>query len=468
MRSLPAGLCGCSHLRALYAVLCVIQDINSDMGSEQLTQAAAVEMFPPAMSTLRKIPIPWSFVFKEDDADRALKREKKMHEHQQRSNAAIRALHFGQGFDGVNEDDVDDDSYSPSDEDSVSMATDCSGQWDCDFDSDDDSIFDYDEEDLLDTDEIVDTLVNDGSNNERNIKLCAYVQATFDYGKKRAGIDNNQARASDYKYERSKISEHLRGLLDGVGGPNKSVETKLRQLLTLQRLDNMFENEGEQLEKCLLSHYLYHTRKQRLVLISQLKHALMTGKTKKDLNWVPERLAKIPPGYDGLGDRGFEGTSIFYPNLNEMKTPYFLDGRDQFSHAEIYGSRDLCQGRYGSEVFNKRTNDFFYLHDKIPRSNFLYLEEVLKWSMFHANLSQPFLIPIGAKDYFPSDTAHLKRPSKKVRAGKSILSQPTSSGSDKDLPTADGLHPTNYIDVAMPERYFAIGLDKDGWEGLCN
>jgi hypothetical protein len=140
-----------------------------------------------------------------------------------------------------------------------------------------------------------------------------------------------------------------------------------------------------------------------------------------------------------------------------MKTPCFLEGRDQFTYAECIGSKDLCQGRYGSEAYNKRTNDYKFLQDKVPRSRFEHFEYVLKWSMFGANLCQPFLMPRGAGDHFPKDTLHLQRPCKKARAELSILSQPTTQQASMNIE-----RPTNYMEVAMPERYFQIGLQKVG------
>eukprot|EP00956_Cyclotella_meneghiniana_P026545 scaffold57673_cov45-Cyclotella_meneghiniana.AAC.2 len=211
-------------------------------------------------------------------------------------------------------------------------------------------------------------------------------------------------------------------------------------------------------EKCLLSHYLFHTRAQRVVLTAQLKHAIEVNDTKDSLNWVPVRLEKLPPGYDGLGDRGFEGTSTSYPHCNPMKTPCFLEGRDQYTHAETVGTRDLCQGRYGSEAYNKRTNDHVYLQDKVPRCRFEFFENALKWSLFKANMCQPFLMPRNAGDYFPANTRHLQRPSKRARADLSILSQPVS----QSITRSDDSRPLNYIDVAMPERYYEIGLDRVG------
>ena len=146
-----------------------------------------------------------------------------------------------------------------------------------------------------------------------------------------------------------------------------------------------------------------------------------------------------------------------------MKTPCFMEGRDQYSYGETIGTRDLCQGRYGSEVYNKRTNDYTYLHDKVPRSHFPHFEHVLNWATFKANLCQPFLIPNGCDDYFPTDTRHLQRPSKKARACKSILSQPvTRDGNGTRGGESVTERPLNYFEAAMPIRYFELGLDKVG------
>lgn len=125
--------------------------------------------------------------------------------------------------------------------------------------------------------------------------------------------------------------------------------------------------------------------------------------------------------------------STSHPHCNPMKTPCFLDGRDQNTYAQTIGTRDLCQGIYGSEAYNKRTNDHVYLQDKVPRCRFENFEHVLQWSMFKANMCQPFLMPHNASDYFPTDTTHLLMPSKQARAQSSILSQPTPSNMSKRI-----------------------------------
>ena len=170
----------------------------------------------------------------------------------------------------------------------------------------------------------------------------------------------------------------------------------------------------------------------------------------------------MPPGFDGLGDRGFEGTSTSYKNCNAMKHPAFLDGRDQYTHEETVGTRDLCQARYGSEAFNKRTNDFLFLHDKVPRVRFIHFKSVLKWATYRSNLCKPFLIPRGSEDYWPRSTRHLQRPAKKQRSQLTILSQPLAGQTGEQSVETILLKPTNYIEVAMPQRYFDIGLDRVG------
>ena len=54
----------------------------------------------------------------------------------------------------------------------------------------------------------------------------------------------------------------------------------------------------------------------------------------EELKSPPQRLEKLPAGWDILADRGFAGTSPYYPHVNPQITPYFLDGRLQFQEME--------------------------------------------------------------------------------------------------------------------------------------
>ena len=89
-------------------------------------------------------------------------------------------------------------------------------------------------------------------------------------------------------------------------------------------------------------------------------------------------------------------------------------------------------------------------------------EDILKWGFYRANLCQPFLIPRGSDDYWPRSTRHLERPATKKRSQLTVLSQPLSAGSNDEAVEAVLLRPKNYMEVAMPARYFEIGLDKVG------
>ena len=294
----------------------------------------------------------------------------------------------------------------------------------------------------------------------RDIKLCEFVEGHLNEAAVRARVsENSDDQIADYKMERSKIHQHLRQVLDGKGGPKESIRTKLRQLLRQEALHKKFHSG--KLQKCLLSYYLLHTREQRLVLIEQCRKALGEEKSKEDMKWTAVRLEKLPVSYDGLGDRGFAGTSTSYPNCNDMKTPEFLDGREQYTFGETVGTRDLCQSRYGSEAYNKRTNDYNFIRDKIPRTNFKHAQDVLKWAMFRANMCRPFLMPHSAGTYFPTDTIHLPKPNKRARANLSILSQPTTEMLSPNIARSTAC-PLNFIDVAMPQRYIELGLHKVG------
>lgn len=54
----PAGLGGCSHLCAKYAILAAIKDVVKDCSMLE----EVVMMFPPALSTMKGYPIPWDLI----------------------------------------------------------------------------------------------------------------------------------------------------------------------------------------------------------------------------------------------------------------------------------------------------------------------------------------------------------------------------------------------------------------------
>ena len=113
----------------------------------------------------------------------------------------------------------------------------------------------------------------------------------------------------------------------------------------------------------------------------------------------PVRLAKIPPGYSNLANRGFASCAMYYPNLNAQITPHFLAGHEQFHQEEISADRLKCQVRYTSETYFSRVTDTTALRDRISFSLFQQLSHIVDWAHGRANLCQPLQKP-SHDDYF--------------------------------------------------------------------
>ena len=124
----PAGLGGCSHLRAQYAIFASLQKILKQRvaQAEEFTRDDALAIFPPSMHNMRKLPIPFTYAFQDDDIDKELKSAKRQRESQQQqmgSEVNNLLLNLNSG-DGVPESDCeskdnDDNSYSPSNKESI-------------------------------------------------------------------------------------------------------------------------------------------------------------------------------------------------------------------------------------------------------------------------------------------------------------------------------------------------------------
>jgi hypothetical protein len=199
-------------------------------------------------------------------------------------------------------------------------------------------------------------------------------------------------------------------------------------------------------------------KRQREVHISQLQAAIMNSLSKADLNWTAERLEKCPLGMLILADRGFADCSMFYNHLNPIITPSFLDGRSQFSTGEIADDRTKCKDRYSSEAFFARFSDAEYVTDKVPRHRFHYLADVLKFCMAMSNLKQPYMMPRGHESYFPKNTLHRTR----LARSKGIDIEEEKKEDDMDFESTESVYNDNFIIDAMPEEYYADGLDNVG------
>ena len=102
------------------------------------------------------------------------------------------------------------------------------------------------------------------------------------------------------------------------------------------------------------------------------------------------RLAKFPPGWIILADRGFAYDALKYPNFNAHSTPAFLSARDQFTQEELEADVVLCTLRYSIETNFARLTRFSTLADVNPREYFSILQDIVDTGYGDANFLQPF------------------------------------------------------------------------------
>jgi hypothetical protein len=106
--------------------------------------------------------------------------------------------------------------------------------------------------------------------------------------------------------------------------------------------------------------------------------------------WGP-RLAKCPPGWKMLSDRGFAGTARYYPNFNAQITPRFLAGRKQFAAEEVASDHGICKLRYTCEVAFSRVVLEEALQDVIPQHFYRLLEDMNQWAHANINIMKPLM-----------------------------------------------------------------------------
>jgi hypothetical protein len=191
---------------------------------------------------------------------------------------------------------------------------------------------------------------------------------------------------SGRKYSTTDINKMNEELL--IAGTNESTTKKLEQLIVHKALHEAY-SRGD-LRKCLLSYYLEFMNDLRTDMMSHLNG----DAGDKEAPLLMTRLAKIPPGFTVLADRGFYFDAPSYPNVNAQITPHFLTSREQFESDEI--SRDLitCRLRWSSEAIFSRVTDHEVLTDVIPFSHLSILASAIHWGHAHANLMQPFNSPV--------------------------------------------------------------------------
>jgi hypothetical protein len=173
-------------------------------------------------------------------------------------------------------------------------------------------------------------------------------------------------------------------------GPDQSAARKLQQLSRHKRLYASFE--AGILHSCMLTDYLAAAKNIRQQQLRVLQGTNRSSDVAENLK-LPLRLAKIPPGYRILADRGFVNDAGRYPNANAQMTPHFLSGRAQFPGEERSSDMVTCMLRYGSETNFARVTSENILRDTIPSSHFQVLDHANHWAHASANFCQHFKQP---------------------------------------------------------------------------
>ncbi len=114
------------------------------------------------------------------------------------------------------------------------------------------------------------------------------------------------------------------------------------------------------------------------------------------------RFKDIPVGYLVSADKGFDGTSGYYPNYNPVIHPAFLTGGNgaQFTEEQIDWNRKACEMRYTSEVVFSRFKRYGGLGGIVRRNHFPYLRDLWAWAHGMANYYNCLQYPAD-DDYFP-------------------------------------------------------------------
>lgn len=176
------------------------------------------------------------------------------------------------------------------------------------------------------------------------------------------------------------------------GGPDFNKERKVEQLKLHETLHNLFESR--QLKPNMLSYYLSKTVDYRNNMLKFLANPQDETLPVGFVNSITStRLAKFPPGWIILADRGFASNCYMYPNLNHHITPHFLSGRAQFEREEISKDREICQRRYTCEVAFARFTDIKALRDVVPFQFNDNLPSIVHWGHAYNNLQQPLKKP---------------------------------------------------------------------------
>ena len=182
-----------------------------------------IAAMPPPVKSMQNKPIPFDFVFGENEADDAVRRAGKAVEDEMSNSAP--ASH---------NNDVDQDAH---DERAANMQEDAPG--------------------------------------ESSLDICKAAMTFIGGLEERAKATGNTV-AMEHKFTLTALSNFNTRVL--AGGPSATPARKLRQLERLERLHLRFDQN--RMRKCMLSHYLHRTRRARQAQIARLRAAQVTDDSK--------------------------------------------------------------------------------------------------------------------------------------------------------------------------------------------
>ena len=181
------------------------------------------------------------------------------------------------------------------------------------------------------------------------------------------------------------------------GGVNSSGVEKLAQLELHERLHR--SHELKKMKKTSLSYYLLCSVGDRHKLLkwmgSNLAPADMPCPRKDDLPDIWLRLAKIPPKYCVLGDKGFDKMTRSNPRLNHVRTPWKLSNVKDYrrSAAMIEGDRATSDTRTLAEGGFARYKMEDVLKATVPYWVIAMLPYAHEWGHADINLQIPYRKP---------------------------------------------------------------------------
>lgn len=200
------------------------------------------------------------------------------------------------------------------------------------------------------------------------------------------------------------------------GGVNSSGVEKLVQLEVHERLHRAYEDK--KMTKTILSYYLLEMKSDRHKILKWLGSDLVPDvhmPKEEDLPDIWLRLAKIPPDWDVLGDKGFYKSDRYYPHLNKVRTPWKLNDKKVQQYRRSAGM--IVEDRETSDTRVVVEDDYErYRNEKILKGPVQYWQLALlpyahEWGHATMNLSEPMRRPgekssIANSDYWDKHNKH--------------------------------------------------------------